>query len=161
MKESWCKAAFKCVKWISTCKIKASTSTAKSTAVTCDSPCASSKWLRKSLQYLLSASKCFYRIRWSFTPQEWDWAALMKSFGSAEASFHSSSYCYLSYTNKNTTEKKITLNPNLNSTGTWKGNVFYQLLGKLGSVKCWIFQDKVNFTAFFKYLTNTKQHCQK
>lgn len=51
--ESWCKAAFKCVKLISTCKMKASTSTAKSTTVTYDNHCASSKWLRKSLQYLL------------------------------------------------------------------------------------------------------------
>lgn len=135
MKESWCKAAFQCVKSTSTCKMRASTSTAKSTTVTCDDPCASSKWLRKSLQYLLSASKCFYGIQWNFIPQEWDWAALMKSFGSAEASFRSYSYCYLSYTNKNTTEKN-TLTPNLNSTGTWKGNVFCQLLEKLGSVKC-------------------------
>lgn len=52
--------------------------------------------------------------------------------------------------------KKKTLTPNLNSTGTWKGNVDCQLLGKLGSVKCWISQDQVNFTAFFKYFTNTK-----
>lgn len=59
----------------------------------------------------------------------------MKSFGSAEASFRSYSYCYLSYTTKNTTEKN-TLTPNLNSTGTWKGNVFCQLLEELGSVKC-------------------------
>lgn len=57
--------------------------------------------------------------------------------------------------------KKITLTPNLNSTGTWKGNVDCQLLGKLGSVKCWISQDQVSFTAFFKYFTNTKQPCQK
>lgn len=88
--------------------MKASTSTENSTTVTCDNPCASSKWLRKSLQYLLPTSKCFYGIQRSFTPQEWDWAALMKSFGSAEASFHSYSYCYLSYTDKNTTEKNYT-----------------------------------------------------
>lgn len=44
------------------CKLKALTSTAKSTTVTCDSPCAPSKWLRKSWDCLLPASKCFHRI---------------------------------------------------------------------------------------------------
>lgn len=52
-----------------------------------------------------------------------DWAALRKSFGSAEANFHSCSYCYSSCTNK-ILLTKTTVTPNLSSTGTWKGNVF-------------------------------------
>lgn len=139
---SWEKAdAEQC--WIPTCKLKASTSTAKPPLKPGTVLVLLQSGSGKAVCYLLQSAFT------GFPPEGWDWAALRKSFGSAEANFHSCSYCYLSCTNKRLLTK-ITVTPNLSSTGTWKGNVFCQPLGYLGSVSCWISQDQMNFTAFFQ-----------